>query len=208
MRYVEPSTEILACDGLEACKRIELAARVCYKSEERITETSYVRLLTQLLESEHESVLEHASATVRFVCDRGVSHELVRHRIASFSQESTRYCNYAKDKFNGECSFIAPPGLSDAALMCWYDAMRSAEHSYFDLLGAGVSPQIARGVLPNSLKTEVVVTANMREWRHIFKLRTSPKAHPQMRELMVPLLAKFKALVPIIFDDLEAASDA
>lgn len=204
MKIINPSTEILtATPDLE--RTIERAGRVCYKSEDRITGDSAAKLIARLAESKHESVLEHGSITVLFVCDRGVSHELVRHRIASFSQESTRYCNYGKDKFGNEITLIQPLLGPDPSLereQAWLDACRAAESAYFELLDMGASPQEARSVLPNSLKTEVIMTANPREWRHVFKLRCAETAHPQMRELMIPLREKFQQFWPALFSDL------
>lgn len=188
-------------------KTIEQAGRVCYKSEDKITEDSAKAFVVRLIQSGHESVLEHQSFSVRFVTDRGVSHELVRHRLASFSQESTRYCNYSKDKFGNELTFIIPTflygkGHEDPAWEHWEKAMEDAEDRYFDLLSDGLNPQDARSVLPNSLKTEIVITANIREWRTILKQRTSSKAHPQMRDLMVPLLFDLDTCLTCLFDDI------
>lgn len=158
----------------------------------------------------HESVLEHVSFSVRFTTDRGVSHEIVRHRIASFSQESTRYCNYSSDKFGGDVTFIIPTFFEESHLKDgdkkyekWVEEMMSIEKTYLNLLKDGATPQEARTVLPNSLKTEIVVTMNLREWRHFFKLRTAPAAHPQMRELVCPLLSEMKELLPAVFEDIE-----
>lgn len=205
VRIVEASTTIETdIDGVRILKNIERAARTCYKSEGLITDDSYLKIVKKLMESEHESVLEHESIMVRFVVDRGVSHESVRHRLVAVSQESTRYCSYAKDKFGNEITVIHPFFWNDEGEMyaIWLDAMEYAERAYMKLISMGASPQEARTVLPNSLKTEFVLTANLREWRHIFKMRTSPKAHPQMIEVMVPLLAAFKRQIPLVFDDI------
>lgn len=155
----------------------------------------------------HEAVLEHASFSVKFVCDRGVSHELVRHRLASYCQESTRYCNYSKDGFGNEITVIKPLYLDahSHGYAIWRRSCATAETAYFDLLDYGCSPQEARAVLPNSLKTEVYMTADLREWRHFFKLRTGPAAHPQMREVALLALQQAKAAVPVIFDDIKEA---
>ena len=199
-------------DSLEL---IELAGRTCYKSEDKITSDSSSKFVQKIMDLNHESVLEHSAMTVKFICDRGVSHELVRHRLASFSQESTRYCNY-KD----EVTFVIPPWTTfksgnyrdvlqsagfneDYISIAWYNSMIESNNYYLYLLKNGWTPQQARSVLPNSLKTEIVVTANFREWRHIFKLRTVPAAHPQMRELMIPLLKECQKLIPVIFDDIK-----
>lgn len=192
-------------------KSIESAGRVCYKSEDKICEGSDEKFIEHIKGLHHDSVLEHGSITVSIICDRGISHELVRHRIASFSQESTRYCNYSKDKFGGEITVIdLATGFSyDLSrptdyrkYQIWRKAMTNAEQSYFEMLNAGATAQEARSLLPNSTKTEVVMTANPREWRHIFKMRASKSAHPQMQEIMVPMLSEFKLVWPVIFGDL------
>lgn len=199
MKIVNASYRIeTPIDGAELLKRIEKAGRTCYKSENRITEESAENFVRTLIERGHESVLEHASITVRFVCDRSISHEIVRHRLASYSQESTRYCNYSELTFIKPCFFMDKPW----AYCAWENAMGFAENVYFDLLSDGCPPQEARTVLPNSLKTEVVMTANLREWRHFLKLRTAKAAHPQMRELTVPLLKELQEWIPVVFDDI------
>ena len=192
-------------DGAEILKRIEKAGRTCYKSEDRITDESAKAFVRKLIERGHESVLEHESITVRFICDRGVSHEIVRHRLASYSQESTRYCNYSGDRFGSELTFIEPCFWKEWTLAYkqWSLAVAFAEKEYFALLDCGCTPQEARSVLPNSIKTEIVMTANLREWRHFLKLRTAKAAHPQMRELTVPLLHELQERIPVVFDDIQ-----
>jgi thymidylate synthase (FAD) len=206
MKIIAPSAHIIAGmeDGAEILRRIEHAGRVCYKSEENITADSAEPFAQRILRSGHHSVLEHVSASVRFICDRGVSHELVRHRLAAFSQESTRYANYSQARFGSEITVIKPCFWDEAsdAYAVWLEAVRRAEEAYIRLLKGGASPQQARSVLPNSLKTEVVMTCNMSEWRHIFTLRCATAAHPQMRELMIPLLYEFYERVPTLFEDL------
>jgi len=159
-------------DGPKILKKLEKAIRTCYKSEDKISDddSSARTIIKHILSNNHESTLEHFSFTVRFVVDRGISHELVRHRLASFSQESTRYCNYAGDKFGREITFIKPPWIHDNNIMTqsevdWFSAMRDSEVAYFNLIDCGWKPQQARSVLPNSLKTEIVISANLREWR-------------------------------------------
>lgn len=205
MKIIPASFEICdPIDGITILRNIEAAGRVCYKSEDKITETSATTFVKKILERGHESVLEHEKITVSIVCDRGVSHEIVRHRIASYSQESTRYCNYAKDKFGNELTVIKPCFWSEdsSCYSIWKAQMAEAEKAYFSLLESGASPQEARSVLPNSLKTQIVVTMNMREWRHFFKLRTSAGAHPQMREIASMILMDFKKRIPVLFDDI------
>lgn len=208
MQAIKPYTQIYKdFDGQKVLQKIEAAARTCYKSEGKIQEGSAAKLVAGLIKSGHEAMLEHASVTVKFVVDRGISHELVRHRLASFAQESTRYCNYSKDDFGSEITFIIPDYLEykSEGWNIWKESMKQAEDAYFKMLDFGLSPQQARAVLPNSLKTEVVMTANLREWRHFFKLRalgTTGKPHPQMLEVAVPLLEDMKNLIPVAFDDL------
>jgi thymidylate synthase (FAD) len=209
MKLINPSFEILTpIDGVDIIKAIEHAGRTCYKSEDKITVESAAEFVRMLISRGHESVLEHRSISVLIVCDRGVSHELVRHRIASFSQESTRYCNYSASKFGNELTFIIPlfkdngDDVISISEIEWENAMRDAERHYMKLIGLGCQPQMARSVLPNSLKTEIVITANLREWRTIFKQRTAKTAHPQMREIMCPLLDVFKREIPVVFNDI------
>nr|DAS27038.1 MAG TPA: Thymidylate synthase complementing protein [Caudoviricetes sp.] len=195
---------ITPIDGAAILKRLEQCGRVCYKSEAKITDTSAPAFVAGIIKRGHEAVLEHCSFTVKFICDRGVSHEIVRHRMASYCQESTRYCNYGKEDFGSEITVIKPCFMEEgsAAWDIWKDTCRCTEEAYFDLLNFGCTPQEARSVLPNSLKTEVVMTANMREWRHFLKLRCSPAAHPQMREVALILLDKVHSMIPVCFDDI------
>lgn len=190
----------------DAIMLIEKAGRVCYRSENKIKRDSGKTFIRNILKRGHESVIEHVSVTVRVICDRGVSHEIVRHRIASYSQESTRYCNYLDDKFGNEITVIMPCFFKDDecyGYKVWYDACQFAEDAYFELLRHGASPQEARSVLPNSLKTEMFITMNLREWRHFFKLRCSPAAHPQMRQIANMILNQFKQLFPLFVEDIE-----
>ena len=220
MKVIKASYEIMNkenIDGLELLKTIERVGRTCYKSEDKITDESAVKFVTNLIKRGHEAMIEHNIISVRFICDRGISHELVRHRVASFGQESTRYCNYSKDKFGNQVTFInLMNGIEldtkmkdmtveeiDMILNEWEEACKDAEKHYFNMLQLGATPQIARSVLNNSTKTEIVITANMREWRHIFKLRADAPAHPQMRELMIPLLHELQSKVPVLFDDIK-----
>lgn len=205
MKVIEPSVEFInAPDYQTLMKTIEAAGRTCYKSEDLIKEGSAEEMVRKFLSWGHESPIEHASVTVRITCDRGVSHEIVRHRIASYSQESTRYCNYAKDKFGREITVIRPSTIPDGtdSYRIWKRCCENSELAYFDMLDAGCTPQEARSVLPNSLKTEVVMTANMREWRHFFKLRTGKGAHPDMRYVAIMLLNEFEERYPVFFDNL------
>lgn len=221
MILVKPSFAILTkIDGVEILKNIESAGRTCYKSEDKITGDSAKGFVAKIVSSGHHSVIEHENISVKFICDRGVTHEIVRHRLCAYSQESTRYCNY-----KGGVTFAIPPwtkwkpgdytsDIVDEIFveenvekysfghdLEWFNSMNIAENSYLQLLRHGWSPQQARSVLPNSLKTEIIMTANIREWRHVLKLRCSKAAHPQMRELMIPLLGAFKIKIPILFDD-------
>lgn len=234
MILVKPSFEILT--GIEEGKvlrRIERAGRTCYKSDDKITEDSAEKFVARIIASGHHSVLEHENISVRIICDRGVTHEIVRHRLVAYSQESTRYCNYAKE--NEIC--VVEPFFFDPfeprmpvqvpVMNAMYEAGKEIESEwtimtiqmnsfdvwfltclwtqwgYMTLINKfDRTPQQARSVLPNSLKTEIVMTANIREWRHILRLRTSKAAHSQMREIMIPLLEEFKRLIPVLFDDI------
>lgn len=200
MEIIEPTHEIMdLIDPVAILQKLELCGRVAYKSEDRITFDSAGRFISGILKSGHESVIEHVSLTVRFICDRGVTHEIVRHRLCAFTQESTRYCNYAKKGV----TFIRPFFWNDdpVEMALWEGYMRQAELVYNGLIDSGSTPQQARSVLPNSLKTEIIVTANLREWRHIMRLRTAKDAHPQMRQLMIPLLKELRDKLPVLFND-------
>ena len=205
MKIIEPSVEILTpINGEEILKHIEKCGRVCYKSEDNITDDSAAKFVANIIKRGHESVLEHSSITVKFIVDRGVSHEIVRHRLASYSQESTRWCDYSNDKFDGELSFIKPCFWENdnKNYREWELDMIDAEATYKRMRQKGASPQEARSILPNSLKTELIMTANLREYRHFFKLRCAPAAHPQMREVALMLLDKMKFAIPVVFDDI------
>ena len=205
MKIIEPGFIILKMPTEEECLiHLEEAARTCYKSEDKIKPGSAKNLLTRIIRTGHESVLEHASASVRIICDRGISHEIVRHRICAFSQESTRYANYSQNKFGNEITVIRPFFWKEGTdqFTRWKSSMTAAETIYLELIKNGASAQEARSVLPNSLKTELVMTANMREWRHIFKLRCAKAAHPQIRQIMLPLLAAMYGQIPLIFEDI------
>ena len=213
MKIINAGFQILSnINGMEMLKNIEYIARTCYKSEYMMTDLSAVKMVESLINREHEAMLEHQSISVKFIVDRGVSHELVRHRMASYAQESTRYCNYSKDKFGNEITVIKPCFLDEDTenYRIWKGSCEAAEKAYFAMLDNDATPQEARSVLPNSLKTEICMTANLREWRHFFKLRAlgiTGKPHPQMLEVTVPLLAELKGLIPVVFDDLIAGEN-
>jgi thymidylate synthase (FAD) len=201
MKIVDQSWEWLQ-KPVQPLAITERAGRTCYKSEKRITKDSAEKFVEMILKLGHEAVIEHVSASIRFITNRGVTHELVRHRMASYSQESTRYVRYS-----GEVEFIKPvwwndPEYSETQKKNWLEAMDQAEKFYLKALNSGDKPEQAREVLPHALKTEIVVTANLREWRHIFALRCSPKAHPQIRVLMLDCLNGFAKEIPVVFDDL------
>ncbi len=206
MKIVKPSVELLWITP-EAEKQIETAGRTCYKSEDKITADSAFKFVEQMRKSGHHAMIEHAVASFRIVTDRGITHEIVRHRLASYAQESTRYCNYSGEKFGKECSFICPPGLDSEQLGFWKSACRASEESYFLMLEAGCSPQIARSVLSNCLKTEIVMMANLREWRHFIKLRASSAAHPQIRPIARDILWHLMQHAPSVFNDLTTETE-
>lgn len=208
MNIIEPSASMVGfVDGVAMLKNIEIAKRICYQSDDKITEDSYLQSVKDLVARKHEAMLEHASVSVMFTVDRGIANEIVRHRIASFAQSSTRYCNYSQDKFGNEITVIRPCFFKAGTVAYdeWYEACAVAEQKYFSLLAIGMKPEEARDVLPISTMTKLVMTANLREWRHFFKLRaagTTGKPHPQMLQVTVPLLSEFKRRIPAVFDDL------
>jgi thymidylate synthase (FAD) len=209
MKVIQASYEILTdlSDPINTIlKPIETAGRVCYKSENNITDDSCITFCKNILGRGHEAVIEHSQLSVRFTVDRAIANELVRHRIASYCQESTRYVNYSKEKFGNEIKVIGPdedilPMGSDNYNF-WWSACKSAEESYMAMLNNGVKPEIARNVLPLSTATEIIMTANIREWRSVMRLRTSSRAHPQMRSIMRSLLDELKQKIPVLFDDI------
>ena len=212
MITVKPSIEILSDSSYETIlQKIERIGRVCYKSEDKIRENTAEGFIRGIIKRGHESVIEHESISVKVICDRGVTHEIVRHRIASYSQESTRYCNYTSDKFSNQISCIDIAtgfhyNMDNEADRkkwdIWNQAMMAAEQYYFALIAAGAKPEEARSVLPNSLKTEIVMTMNLREWRHFIRLRSSRAAHPQIAEITAQILAEFTKRYPVFFEDL------
>lgn len=197
-------------DGEKMLKLIERAFRKCYKSDGVMLTTYNPDFIRSKIDIQHESPIEHEKITVSVVTDRGVTHEIVRHRIGSYSQESTRYCNYSK-----KCFTVINPGFWDVSsplfrdhehveecYNIWLNHMKDTETRYNKLIELGATPQEARSILPNSTKTDITITYNLREWRHFFKLRTDKTAHPQMREIAIQLLIMFKKYLPIIFDDI------
>ncbi len=189
-------------DGEKILKNLERYGRTSYKSEDKITIDSAAKFIRNIIRSGHESVIEHEKITVRVICDRGITHEIVRHRLASYTQESTRYCDYSKA---GSITVISPFFFENnkKKRAVWYTVMKVCEWGYNLLRKLGASPQEARSVLPNSLKTEIIITANLREWRYILTLRTPKGVHPQMQEITIPILKEFKKRIPVIFDDIK-----
>ncbi len=201
MKIVSPNASLLWVTP-NALQVIEAAGRVCYKSENNISDNSASDFIGKIIKRGHESVIEHASAAFKIITDRGITHEIVRHRIASFSQESTRYCNYSKDKFDNEISVIEPPEMNDATRKSWVTACQTAETEYFNMLAAGATPQIARSVLPTCLKSEIIMTCNFREWRHFLKLRLANGAHPQIIQIAEIIKNELYSKYPEIFSNL------
>ena len=211
MNITNTSIEILNAPNYDAMlKKIEQIGRVCYKSEDKITDGSAEQFIRGIIKRGHESVIEHESISVKVICDRGVSHEIVRHRIASYSQESTRYCNYTEGKFEGHITVIDPTtgfgwDLNKAGdsgkYNIWMSAMLEADWHYQQMINNGAKPEEARSVLPNSLKTEIVMTMDLREWRHFIRIRGSKAAHPQMQEVAHMIAAEFAKRYPVFFED-------
>ena len=209
MKVIQASYEILTdlSDPIKILKDIERAGRVCYKSENNITDDSCITFCKNILNRGHEAVIEHSQLSVRFTVDRAIANELVRHRLASYCQESSRYCNYSKDKFYNEIKVIEPEELlprNSTDYNIWWMACKNAEESYMTMISNGVKPEIARSVLPLSTATEIIMTANIREWRNVLKLRSSHnmRAHPQMRSICDCLLEELKSKIPVLFDDI------
>ena len=211
MKIIEPSVELINPVPYNvALNTIELAGRTCYQSEDKMADGSAEEFIRRIIQRGHESVLEHVSVTARFICDRGVSHEIVRHRIGAYSQESTRYCNYSNGKFGNEITVIQPCFLEDDHFKegsfvedIWYKACAEADFAYSCMISEGATPQEARSVLPNSLKTSIIVTYNIREWRHFFRLRCDPAAHPQMKQVANMARELLTERYPVFFEDLE-----
>ena len=206
MKIIEPSVELVDdFDAAAIMKKIERAGRVCYKSEGNIKDDTAEKFIRGVIKRGHESVIEHAAISFKIICDRGVTHELVRHRIASYSQESTRYCDYSAGKFGGELTFIKPCfwAEDDENFQLWKSAMAQLEKNYLVMRANGVKPEEARSILPNSLKTEIFVTMNLRELRHFLKLRTAKAAHPQMREVALKIYKILVEKLPAVFDDIK-----
>lgn len=219
MLLVKPEIQVENYDGIKIMKNIEKACRTCYRSEGLITEDSYKKLLKNCINRGHESILEHEKITIRMVCDIGVYKDLTRHRFGSFSIESTRYCNYGKDKFDNEIKFIKPvfytPGTIEEyndpikkndclKTQYWERCMKFIESDYMDMTNiVGAKPDELRMLLPHSTAAEVTMTANIREWRHILELRCSKAAHPAIRQLLIPLLLKFKEDMPELFSAID-----
>lgn len=205
MKIIEPKIYVEDYDGIKIMKRLERACRTCYKSENLITEDSYKHLLTNCLNRGHESILEHEKISIRMICDIGVYKDLTRHRFASFSIESTRYCNYGKDKFDNEIKFIKPVHIEEGTenYKIWEDTMKYIEKQYMEMGEKKATPDQMRMLLPHSTAAEVCMTANIREWRHILSLRCSKMTHPAVRQLLIPLLLKFKKDMPELFENVE-----
>lgn len=203
MRIVEPWIKVEKIDGKKIMKKIERACRTCYRSEGNITEDSYKVLLKNCITRGHESVLEHEKVTVRIYDDVGSYKDLTRHRFASFSVESTRYCSYDKDKYGNEIAFVNPVYIENEEMYeIWKKTMQEIENSYIKMKELGASTDMCRNLLPHSTAAEYTMTANIREWKHIFSLRANNHVHPSIRQVMIPLLKYFKEQMPEIFDEI------
>lgn len=205
MKIIEPSIQVENVDYKQIMKNLERACRTCYRSEGKITEESYKTLLKNCINRGHESILEHEKVTIRMMCDIGVYKDLTRHRIASFSIESTRYCNYGKDKFDNQIKFIKPVNMDEGTELYkkWYSTCEIIEKNYVEMSNLGATPDQLRMLLPHSTAAEVTMTANIREWKHIFSLRCTNHTHPAVEQLMIPLLLKFKKEMPEIFENIK-----
>jgi len=208
MKIAKPAYKILNLeDGTKILKHLELVARTCYKSEGLITDddSSARKIIAGIIKSGHESILEHIAFTVRFTADVGFYKDLTRHRAGiSFAIESTRWCNYANDKFGGELTFMAPANMAEGTEIYekWAECMQGIEKAYMAMAALGAKPDQLRMILPHSTKADINITTNIREWRHIFRLRIQPNVHPSIRQLLIPLLAELKQRLPVVFDDI------
>lgn len=203
MNIVEPYARILWGGeiGIDLLRKIEWCGRISHRSEDAQTEESWEKFLRAVVLGHGDwSIVEHAAVTVDAVVDRGITHEWVRHRVGSYTQESTRFVNYEKKM---PPLFICPLGLTVGQMAAWGVAMRQAEYGYRQLLDAGCTPQIARSVFPNALASRIVTTYNLRNWRHFLLMRTTREAHPQMRQVTIPLLKEFQETIPVLFEDIE-----
>ena len=204
MKIVEPWIKVEKIDGIKIMKRIERACRTCYRSEGNITEDSYKNLLKNCLNRGHESVLEHEKITVRVYGDIGTYKDLTRHRFASFSIESTRYCSYDKDKYGNEITVINPSYIESKEIYeAWKDGIENLEKAYMNMKKLGATNDMCRELLPHSTGAEYTMTANIREWKHILEVRTTKNVHPAIRQLLIPLLLYFKEQMPEIFGDIK-----
>lgn len=205
MEIIKPRIEIEQFNGVDIMKKIERACRTCYRSEGSITEDSYKNLLRNCINRGHESVLEHEKITVRMLCSINTYKDLTRHRAgASFSIESTRYCNYSKDKFDNNIKFIDPVYITDENnYACWKECMKHIETYYMLVANNKGTPDQCRTMLPHSVAAEVCMTCNIREWKHVLDLRTKKTVHPEIRQLLIPLLLEFKKTMPEIFEGIE-----
>lgn len=205
MIIIDPEIRVEKYDGIKIMKRLERACRTCYRSEEKITEDSYKKLISNCINSGHESVLEHEKITVRVTCDNGFYKDVTRHRIASFSIESTRFCNYGKDKFGRDVKVIRPCNLEEGTELyeLWKKDMEIMSDIYIEMSDKGALPDQLRMILPHSTAAEITMTANIREWRHILSLRCSSRTHPSIRQVFIPLLLKFKLDMPELFNSID-----
>lgn len=205
MKIIEPYIIMEKYDAKKIMKNLEKACRTCYRSEDKITEESYKTLLKNCINRGHESILEHEKITIQMVCDIGVYKDLTRHRLASFSIESTRYCNYGKDKFDNEIKFIKPCNIDEDSEIYdfWKHTMERVEMNYLHMAARGATPDQMRMLLPHSTAALVTMTANIREWKHILSLRTTMHTHPSVQQVMIPLLLKFEKDMPEVFGNIE-----
>ena len=205
MKLIDPVVYVENYDAKKMLKRIERACRTCYRSEDKVTEDSYKNLIKNCISRGHESVLEHEKVSIRMICDIGAYKDLTRHRIASFSIESTRYCNYGKDKFDNEIKFMKPVNIDEGTEVydLFVEGLEGIEKNYLKMAELDAKPDQLRMLLPHSTASEVNMTCNLREWKHVFSLRCSKHAHPSIRQVLIPLLLKFKEDMPELFNSIE-----
>ena len=210
VRVIEPSVEIFTpLNGNEILKHLERCARNCYKSEDKIMDESAPKMIKKLIDLGHEAMIEHFSISLKIIADTGVLKDITRHRLVSFAVESTRYCLYAKDKFGNEISVMKPVHIPEGSpeYEVWLNCMKDIEKAYLKMAELGCKADACRMVLPHSTKAEIIMTANLREWRHVLRLRTAPAAHPTVQQIMKMVLREFKKNIPVVFDDIPLAEE-
>lgn len=208
VKIIEPKVEVEKFNGIDIMKKLERACRTCYRSEDVIGDETYKILLKNCINRGHESVLEHEKISIRLITEIGAYKDFTRHRLSSFSIESTRFCSYDKNKFNNEIKVINPKYIIDPMIYdIWLKSCKTMEENYMLMKKLGANNDICREILNHSVAAEVVMSCNIREWRHILSLRCSKMVHPSLKVIFIPLLLLFKQEMPELFDDIDYDKD-